>query len=102
LDVDLTYNFQDLPSKIDSQQEAQQLIENACNLRVGYQEMKVEYLRRLQILLDEISRIDNKILEVDIHIGKIYHLVDRSGLGLPAPVVASKERTVVIEGSEYY
>jgi hypothetical protein len=66
--------------------------------------MKAESLRRLQDLLNEVKRIDDKILEVDIHIGRIYHVVDSSGFKfeIPAPIVAHREHTtVVVEGSAY-
>jgi hypothetical protein len=60
--------------------------------------MKANSLRRLQKLLDKIKWIDDKISEVDIHIGRIYH-VDSSGFDIPPPIVAHKEHTVVVQGS---
>jgi hypothetical protein len=63
--------------------------------------MKADSLRRLQELLDEVKWIDDKISEVDIHIGRIYHVVDSSGFEIPPPVVARREHTVVVEGSAY-
>jgi hypothetical protein len=61
--------------------------------------MKADSLRHLQKLLDKIKWIDDKILEVDIHIGRIYHVVDSSGFDIPPPIVAHKEHTVVVQGS---
>jgi hypothetical protein len=61
--------------------------------------MKADSLRRLQKLLDKIKWIDDKISEVDIHIGRIYHVVDSSGFDIPPPIVAHKEHTVVVQGS---
>jgi hypothetical protein len=61
--------------------------------------MKANSLRCLQKLLDKIKWIDDKISEVDIHIGRIYHVVDSSGFNIPQPIVAHKEHTVVIQGS---
>jgi hypothetical protein len=60
--------------------------------------MKAESLRRLQELLNEVKWIDDKISEVDIHIGRIYHVVDSSGFEIPPPTVTRREHTVVIEG----
>ena len=61
--------------------------------------MKADSLRRLQKLLDKIKWIDDKISKVDIHIGRIYHVVDSSGFDIPPPIVAHKEHTVVVQGS---
>lgn len=94
----VTYDFQSLPSKVGSSLEAHQLIGKACELRVEYQEKKADSLRRLQELLNEVKWIDDKILEVDIRLGKIYHVVVSSGFEIPPPAVARRELTVVIEG----
>jgi hypothetical protein len=53
--------------------------------------MKADTLYRLQELLDKVKWIDKKILDVDIHIGRIYHVIDRSGLAIPPPVLASED-----------
>ena len=95
----MTNNFQNLPSKVGSSHEARQLIGKACKLHVEYQEMKAESLRRLQELLKEVKWIDDKISEVDIHICRIYHIVDSSRFEIPPPVVAHREHTVIVEGS---
>jgi hypothetical protein len=67
-------------------------------LRVEYQEKKADTLRRLQEVLNEVKWFDDKILEVDIHIGKIYHVVVSSGFKIPPPAIAHQERTVIVEG----
>ena len=97
----VSYDFQSLPSKVGSSHEAHQLIGQACKLRVEYQEKKADSLRRLQELLNEVKWIDDKILEVDIHIGKIYHVVDSSGFEIPPPVIAHREHAVLVEGGVY-
>jgi hypothetical protein len=61
--------------------------------------MKADSLCHLQKLLNKIKWINDKISEVDIHIGRIYHVVDSSGFDIPPPIVAHKEHTVVIQGS---
>ena len=61
--------------------------------------MKAESLRHLQELLDEVKWIDDKISKVDIHIGRIYHVVDSSRFEIPPPVIAHREHTVIVEGS---
>jgi hypothetical protein len=65
---------------------------------VEYQEKKADSLRRLQELLNEVKWIDDKILEVDIHIGRIYHVVVSSGFKIPPPKVARRELSVVVDG----
>ena len=55
--------------------------------------MKVEALRRLQELLDEVKWIDDKILEVDTEID---HVVDKSGFAIKP----STKHRVVVEGCE--
>ena len=99
LGINVTNNFQNLPSKVGSSHEAHQLIGKACKLRVEYQEMKAESLCHFQELLNEVKWIDDKIFEVDIHIGRIYHVVDSSGFEILPPVVAHREHTVIVEGS---
>ena len=96
----ITNNFQSLPSKVGSSEEAHQLIGQACELRVEYQEKKADSLRRLQEVLNEVKWFDDKILEVDIHIGKIYHIVVRSGFKIPPPAVSHQELTVIVEGGK--
>jgi hypothetical protein len=61
--------------------------------------MKAVSLCCLQELLNKIKWISDKILEVKIHIGRIYHVVDSSGFEIPLLIVAHKEYTVVVEGS---
>lgn len=63
-----------------------------------YEEKKAASLCRLQELLNEVKQFDDKILEVDIQIGKIYHIVDRSGFEIPPPTVKRRENTVVVDG----
>ena len=53
--------------------------------------MKSDTLYHLQELLDKIKWIDKKILKVDIHIGRIYHVINRSGLAILPPVLASED-----------
>lgn len=67
-------------------------------MRVEYQEKKADSLRRLQEVLDEVKWIDDKILEVDIRIGTIYHIVDSSGFEIPPPIIAHREHAVVVDG----
>ena len=71
----------------------------ASCMYVEYQEMKANSLCHLQELLNKIKWIVDKILEVDMHIGRIYHVADSSGFKIPPPIVAHKEHTVIIEGS---
>lgn len=93
----ITNGLQELPSRFECPQEAQEVLENIRKLRTEYEEMKVESLSRLQELLDKVKWIDDKILEVDIHIGKILHVIEKSVLHVPPPVVR-KEKKVIIEG----
>jgi hypothetical protein len=98
----ITNNYQELPTAIGSRREAQRLIGDVQKLRIEYQEMKAKSLRNLQKLIDKVQWIDNKISEVDIHIGRLYHVVNKSGIEAPPLAVDRKKRTVVIEGREYY
>ena len=65
-----------------------------------YIDMKAKYLHRLQELLNDVKRIDAKISEVDIHIGGLYHVVEKSMAGMPA-IFARRERTIIVEGGMY-
>ena len=60
--------------------------------------MKSDTLYRLQELLDEVKWINKKILEVNIHIGRIYHVIDRSGLAIPPPVASEDNLAVTVDG----
>ena len=61
-------------------------------LRTEYEGMKVESLSRLQELLNKVKWIDDKILEVNIHISKIFHVIEKSVLHILPPVVVRKEK----------
>ena len=66
-----------------------------------YLDMKAKYLHRLQELLNDVKRIDDKISKVDIHIGGLYHVVENSMAGMPA-IFARRERTIIVEGGTYW
>jgi hypothetical protein len=59
--------------------------------------MKATSLRHLQELIDEVKWIDDKISQVDIHIGQLYDVVHT---GRP-PIFDRRERTIIIEGCMY-
>jgi G:T-mismatch repair DNA endonuclease (very short patch repair protein) len=63
--------------------------------------MKANSLRSLQGIISEVKRIDDKISEVDIHIGGLYQFIDKSRHGMP-PILARKERTIIVEGCTYH
>jgi hypothetical protein len=94
----VTNDLQELPSRFECPQEAQELLENVHGLRTEYEGMKAESLSRLQELVHRVKWIDDKILEVDIHIGKIFHVIEKSVLSVPPPVVVKKEKKVIVEG----
>jgi hypothetical protein len=100
-DTRVVNDHQEVPSEFCSPQEAQEHIQSAHNLRIQYQDMKAESLCRLQKLIDYVKWIDDKILEVDIRIGRISHVADESGVGFP-PIVTRKERVVTIDHGEYH
>lgn len=58
--------------------------------------MRADSLHRLQELLDEVKRIDDKILGVDIRIDKIFHVSEEFGISVPR----STKHRVVVEGCE--
>lgn len=60
--------------------------------------MKVESLTHLQELINKVEWINSKILEVDIYIGKIIHVIEKSALSVPLPTVVKKDKKVIIEG----
>lgn len=62
--------------------------------------MKAQTVRRLQEVFDEIKRIDDKISDVDIHIGGLHHVVEDFMAGMP-PIFARRERTIIVEGGMY-
>jgi len=62
--------------------------------------MKTASLRWLQVLINEIKLIDDKIQEMDTHIGQLYQVVERSNPGMPH-ILVRRERTIVIEGCTY-
>jgi hypothetical protein len=94
----ITDDLQELPPRFESPQEAQELLENAHKLRIEYEGMKAESLSRLQELIEKVGWIDGKLLEVDIHIGKIFHVIEKSAVSVPRPIVVQKGKKVVTEG----
>jgi hypothetical protein len=90
--------LQDLPSRFSCPQEAKEVLEDIHKLRTEYEGMKAESLSCLQELIDKVKWIDDKMLEVDIHIGKIFHVIERSILSVPPPAVLKREKKVVVEG----
>ena len=67
---------------------------------IMYLNMKAKSPHRLQQLIDEVKWIDDKILEVDIHIGSLYHVVENAMAGMP-PIFTRRERTIIVEGGMY-
>ena len=63
--------------------------------------MKVQSLRRLRQLLDEVQWIDDKILEVDIHIGRLYYAIDKAGFEAPPPAIDRSELRVASNGRKF-
>jgi hypothetical protein len=96
----MTKNVQEVPQEVGSPYEARQLIGSARKLRVEYQDMKARSLQRLQEAIDKVKWIDDKISEVDIHIGRLYHAIDKSGISAPLPIVPRKNQPVVIKESK--
>lgn len=94
-----TSNYlQELPLRFSCPQEAREVLENIDKLRTEYEQMKVESLSRLQELIDKLQWIDNKLLEVDIHVGKVFHVIKKSLLTVPPPAVVKKEKKVIVKG----
>jgi hypothetical protein len=65
-----------------------------------YLNMKAKSLHCLQELINEIKWINDKISDVDIHIGRLYHIVENSMAGMPS-IFARRERTIIVEGGLY-
>jgi hypothetical protein len=91
-------SLQSIPSNPD---KAQQLVGEACKLRREFVVMKADSLHRLQEVFNEVQLIDHKISEVDIHIGALHQVIDKSRHGMPS-ILTRKERTIVIEGCTYF
>jgi len=94
----VTKDLQELPSRFGCPQDAQEHLENIHKLHTEYEGMKAESLSCLQELVDRVKWIDDKILEVDIHIGKIFHVIEKSVPSVQPPVVVKKEKKVIVEG----
>lgn len=90
--------LQDLPSRFSCPQDANEVLEDIYKLRTEYEGMKAESLSRLQELIDRLKWIDDKMLEVDIHTGKIFHVIEKSILSVPPPTVVKREKKVIVEG----
>jgi hypothetical protein len=55
--------------------------------------MRAESVSRLQELLNKVKWIDDTILEVDIHMGRIFHVIEKSAVSVPSPYyVVKKEK----------
>ena len=80
--------------------EAQQQVGDACKLWMEYLDMKAKALHHLQELIDEVKWIDDKISDVDVHIGGLYHVVENLMARMPS-IFARRERTIIVEGGLY-
>ena len=94
--------LQQYPETLSSQEEAQQLVANARQLRVEYQDTRNQYLLRLKQVLDDIRRADFHLFQVDSHIGRLQHLICKSGFQEIPPIIDHPRQDVVVNGGEHY
>jgi hypothetical protein len=79
--------LQEYPQKIASQEEAEQLVSDACRLRIEYEDTKAQCLLHLQQLLVDMQKVDLQLFKVDLHIGRLQHLICKSGLQEVPPII---------------
>jgi hypothetical protein len=77
---------------IASEDEAKRLISDARQLRLKYQETKSQYLVDLKKALADVQQVDIQLFHVDLHIGRLQHLIRKSGLQEIPPVVVRSAR----------
>ena len=76
---------------------AEEALDDIHKLRTEYEGKKVESLGHLQELINKLKWIDNKMLEVDIHIGKILHVIEKSVLSVPPPPSLKKKKRLSLK-----
>lgn len=73
---------------IASQEEAKHLVSDARQMRLRYEETRSLYLLRLKQALADVQQADLQLFHVDMHIGRLQHLICKSGLQeIPPPVL---------------
>jgi hypothetical protein len=75
-----TYECQTYPQMIASQEEAQQLVSDAHQMRLRYEETRSLYLLHLKQALADVQQVDLQLFHIDMHIGQLQHLICKSGL----------------------
>jgi len=78
------------------------LLNHACQLREDYQQRKHQSLIKLQQAINEARLADAQLFEADLHIGKVRHIVSKSGFQIPQPEVLHRKRGILMDGSKCF
>ena len=74
----------------------------AHQLRVKYEDQKQQSLVQLQHALDDAKIADKLLFDAGIHIGKVKHIIHKSGFQVPKRLVPWQKRQVLTEGGMFY
>ena len=94
--------IQDFPGAVFSQEEAMALLAQAHQLRLKYEDQRRQSHVRLQRALDDAKIADKLLFDADIHIGRIKHIIHKSGFQVLKRPVPRRKRQVLTEGGMFY
>jgi len=89
---------QDCPQAVHSQEEAVALITYTQQLKVLLEESKEQSLKQLQRALNKVELADKQLLEAEIHIGKVQHIVKKSGFQVPKITRTWRRQVLEVNG----
>ena len=89
---------QDCPKTVHSQEEAAALITYARQMKALLEESKEQSLNQLQHTLNKVELADKQLLEAEIHIGKVQHVVKKSGFQVPKIARTRRRRVLEVNG----
>lgn len=86
------------PTSITSQEQASVLLQRALEVREAFHTLKQDALARLQDALTDAKIADKRLFDIELQVGKLYHLIATSGFSIPLPVVQRQTFPVTTEG----
>jgi len=78
------------------------LLAQAHQLRAKYEDQKQQSHIRLQRALDDTKIADKLLFDADIHIGKVKHIIHKSGFQVLKIPVPRRKRPVLTDGGMFY
>jgi hypothetical protein len=89
----MIFDIQNYPPIIATQEDAELLISDARRLRLEYEELKAQHVLHLKKAFANVQRADLQLFQIDLHIGRLQHLICNSGLQEVSPAIVRSKGT---------